>query len=70
MEKIRTSGDLSQIDSNMLCKMVFLFNAVEDGWTVKKRHDTYVFMKKHENRKEVFTEGYLKTFLEENCSIK
>ena len=70
MENIRASGDISQIDPNVLCKMVFLFNAVEDGWTVKKRQNTYVFMKKHENRKEVFTEGYLKTFLEENCSIK
>jgi len=70
MEKLRAAVDISHIDPNVLCKMVFLFNAVDDGWTVKKRHDTYLFMKKHENRKEVFTEGYLKTFLEENCSIK
>lgn len=62
--------DLSNIEPSTLCKMVFLFNALQDGWSVKRRKESYVFTKKHENRKEVFTDGYLKTFLESNSSIK
>ena len=44
-------------------KMQFIMNALEDGWTVKKREDRYVFVKKHENRREVFEESYLENFI-------
>jgi len=44
-------------------KMRFIMNALEDGWTVKKRVDNFVFTKKHENRREVFEESYLENFI-------
>ena len=28
-------------------KMVFVFNAINDGWTIKKRNDSYIFIKNH-----------------------
>ena len=28
-------------------KMIFLFNALEDGWTIKKKKDSYFLLKKH-----------------------
>ena len=44
-------------------KMRFIMNALNDGWTVKKREDQFVFTKKHENRREVFEESYLENFI-------
>ena len=49
--------------------MVFLYNTVENGWTVRKYKDVYIFTKKHENRKEVFQANYLEKFIENHQSI-
>ena len=46
-------------------KMKFILNALEDGWSVKKREDNYVFTKKHENLLEIFEESYLENFISE-----
>jgi len=46
--------------------MLFITNAIEKGWTVKKTKDSYVFKKKHENKKSVFHDEYLKKFIESN----
>jgi len=55
-----------QIDKKEFQKMMFLKNALEDGWTIKKVDDTYIFSKKHENRKEIFQSDYLERFIENN----
>ena len=55
-----------KIEKPLFQKMVFLANALEQGWTVKKSNDTYIFTKKHENRQEIFQENYLETFLVSN----
>jgi hypothetical protein len=47
-------------------KMLFIMNALERGWTVKKSQDSYIFTKKHENRKEIFMENYLEKFVGDN----
>ena len=57
-----------EIDKKLFQKMMFLTNAIEQGWSVKKYNDTYVFKKKHENRKEFLDERYLETFLVSNLS--
>jgi hypothetical protein len=49
-----------------LQKMYFIHNAIEAGWSVKKRNDKYIFAKKHENKKEVYLETYLQNFIEAN----
>lgn len=53
-----------EISTNEIC--IFIMNALENGWKVKKRKGTYIFSKKHEGRKEYFKRGYLETFLTEN----
>lgn len=58
-----------QLSKPQFQKMTFLMNSLEQGWTVKKVHDSYIFTKKHENRKEIFQENYLETFLTSNLSI-
>jgi hypothetical protein len=52
-----------------LQKMTFLFNALEDGWEIKKIDNKYFFVKKHEGKKEVFSDNYLKRFLEQNFDV-
>ena len=58
------------IDYVKFQKMLFLFNAVDDGWTIKKKEDSYIFKKNHEGKKEVFLETYLNTFMKDNLDIK
>ena len=33
------------IDYVKFQKMLFLFNAIDDGWTIKKKEDSYIFKK-------------------------
>ena len=54
------------LDKSNVKKMIFIMNALEKGWSVKKRNDEYIFTKKHENRREVFRENYLETFVQSN----
>ena len=44
-------------------KIKIIINAIEDGWTLYKKGEYYVFRKKHENKKEIFSEDYLKRFI-------
>jgi hypothetical protein len=61
--------DPPQPTKTLLQKMVFLYNTIENGWTIRKYKDAYIFTKKHENRKEVFQADYLEKFIETNKTI-
>ena len=62
-----TLPPLVSIDRRHFQKMAFLYNAMESGWTVRKREDSaYVFTKKHEAKEEVWNDDYLSRFLMEN----
>jgi hypothetical protein len=65
---ISTSPEI-EIDTIKLQKMSFIYNALESGWTVKKRKDAYVFTKKHEGKKEIYLDTYLRRFIETNIDI-
>ena len=58
-----------EIDKMKFQKMVFLFNALDNGWSIKKRKDSYIFTKNHEGKKEVFDETYLAIFMKDNADI-
>jgi len=57
------------ISPGQMKKMIFIFNALENGWSVKKLADSYIFTKKHEGKREVFCENYLETFVRNNCDV-
>jgi len=57
-----------QISKKQIKRMIFIQNALDQGWTIKKSDDSYIFIKKHENRREIFQENYLETFLISNFS--
>ena len=58
-----------QVDKANFQKMTFIFNAVNSGWTVKKKGDAYVFTKEHDGKKEVFSETYLQNFIRDNFDM-
>lgn len=60
------SGTLS--NEKTMQKCVFIMNALENGWKVKKRRGSYIFTKRHEGCKRIFKDGYLELFLEENMN--
>jgi hypothetical protein len=58
-----------EINPIMLHKMAFLYNALENGWSIKKNNNAYIFTKNHEGKKEVYLDNYLKRFMKENFEI-
>jgi hypothetical protein len=59
-----------KIENHVLQKMILLYNALEEGWGVKKQNDSYVFTKKHENKKEVVHEDFLYRFMKTNLDYE
>jgi hypothetical protein len=57
------------INPILLHKMAFLYNALENGWCIKKKNNAYIFTKNHEGKKEVYLDNYLKRFMKENFEI-
>ena len=58
-----------EVDNLILQKMAFIYNALENGWEIKKNDEKYIFVKSHEGKKEVYLDSYLRQFLETNISI-
>jgi len=50
-------------------KMLLLYNTIEQGWSVKKRNESYVFTKNHENKKEIYDDTYLLKFMKSNLDL-
>lgn len=63
-----TKYDIS-IDNIKFQKMLFLFNAINDGWSIKKQNDSFIFKKNHEGKREIFRESYLHTFMKDNFDM-
>jgi hypothetical protein len=62
-------NDDLKIDAIKFQKMLLLFNSIEQGWSVKKRGDSYVFSKKHEDKTEVLQDTYLLKFMNSNLDL-
>lgn len=67
--EIKVDEKQLEIDKIKFQKMVFLYNALDNGWSIKKRKDSYIFTKNHEQKKEVFDENYLSSFMKDNFNI-
>ena len=68
---IETDGSTSSVPINTshFLKMKFLCNAIENGWSIKKRNNEYIFTKNHEGKKKVYNDTYLSTFVKDNLQI-
>lgn len=58
-----------KVDAIKFQKMLLLFNSIEQGWSVKKRGESYVFTKNHEGKKEVLEDSYLLKFMKSNLDL-
>ena len=58
--------NFDEMDIIKKTKVVFIFNALEKGWTIKKKGERFLFSKNHEGKKEVFSDEYLKRFIKTN----
>ena len=57
------------LDTRTIQKMWFIMNALDKGWSIKKRDDAFIFSKKHEGKREVFMDNYLESFVESNFDM-
>jgi hypothetical protein len=62
-------NDNLKVDAIKFQKMLLLYNSIEQGWTIKKRNNAYVFIKNHEGKKEVLEDSYLLKFMKTNLDL-
>jgi len=67
--QIKINNANLNIDKQKIHKMVFLFNALENGWSIKKINKEYIFSKNHEGKREVYNEDYLENFIKDNSNM-
>jgi hypothetical protein len=60
--------DINSEQKNDIYLMIFLMNTLENGWSIRKRDDNYVFRKKHEKQTEIYSDEYLVNFLKSNMN--
>ena len=70
MESYIGNETIENIGINKFQKTVFVFNALEDGWSIVKKDENYIFKKKHCNDEEIFLDSYLNTFINKNINVK
>lgn len=58
-----------KLDSFELQKFIFINNALNDGWQIKKNNEKYIFTKNHENQKEIYLDEYLEKFIKNNLVV-
>jgi hypothetical protein len=58
-----------KIDDFKFQKMLLFYNCIEDGWTIKKNNNSFVFSKKHEGKKQILDDSYLIKFMKTNLDI-
>ena len=62
--------DNKHINKKILKKMTLIYNALDDGWSVKKKNsDVYIFNKSRGNKKEIIIDNYLDNFMKENFDL-
>jgi len=66
---MQTATEEIQVKKKNFQKMLFMTNAIEKGWSVKKVRDAYVFRKKTENKREILRADYLEKFIDSNLDI-
>lgn len=54
----------NNIQTHEQIKLNFILNAIERGWSVKKKGKTYIFSKCHKNNNKYFEDTYLDIFIQ------
>tara|TARA_Y100000385_G_scaffold276182_1_gene321625 strand:+ start:1286 stop:1492 length:207 start_codon:yes stop_codon:yes gene_type:complete len=51
------------INSKEFSKIIFIYNALEDGWSIKKSNNKYIFSKHKTKEKQIISENFLNIFI-------
>lgn len=55
-----------RLDNIFIQKLIFINNALNNGWQIKKNNENYIFTKPHKGKKEVHLDNYLQEFINQN----
>jgi hypothetical protein len=68
LDNLQVNGT-SISDSKQKYILAFIYNGLNNGWTIKKQNSKYIFSKNHEGKKEIFSDSYINTFLKDNFNF-
>tara|TARA_Y100000816_G_scaffold226138_1_gene171149 strand:+ start:550 stop:750 length:201 start_codon:yes stop_codon:yes gene_type:complete len=51
------------VENKFQQKLLFIYNALENGWEIKKIGNKYIFKKDNNNEKEIYLDNYLDKFI-------
>jgi hypothetical protein len=68
LDNLQVSGTIIK-DNKYKYILAFIFNGLNNGWTIKKSNNQYIFYKNHEGKKEIFSDSYINTFLNDNFNF-
>lgn len=52
-----------EVDNKFQEKLLFIYNALENGWEIKKNGRKYIFKKENNNNQEIYIDNYLDKFI-------
>lgn len=58
-----------KVDAIKFQKMLLLYNSIEQGWSIKKVNNSYIFTKNHEGKKTILEDSYLLKFMKTNLDL-
>ena len=58
-----TNNYTFEVDNKFQQKLLFIYNALENGWEIKKIGSKYIFKKENNEDKEVYLDNYLDKFI-------
>ena len=58
-----TNNYIFEVDNKFQQKLLFIYNALENGWEIKKLVNKYIFKKENNEDKEVYLDNYLDKFI-------
>lgn len=61
--------DLKSYTPKERSKIMFIMNAIEDGWCVRKKDSVYIFSKHKGKEKQLYEEKYLEKFIQKYFNI-
>jgi hypothetical protein len=68
-EYLENNNNKIKVSPLIFQKMNLIYNALEEGWSIKKKDTSYIFTKKHENKKEIIEDSYLLKFMKSNLDL-
>ncbi len=64
------SNNSNSMDNSDLLKMVFVYNAIQNGWTVKKLKDGSFEFTKENQQERKFAEEFMSSFFKNMCLLE